>query len=313
MPISLMMHNTDPFEYVRHIGDRLEHVPGVRRRSVLVAGTAGALAAFGAALPGRLAGANPAAPAAALSSAPPSRPPASAGDAARSLHPAQAKIPADVLPFPERAPRPGEKARAPYTSGGIGNWSRSNGVNSAVGQDRAVAASSSGLFVLGDSVGTRLLPALRKNAPERQFAWNLWNGRPTAPAIEALRSASADKRLPRDILLVLGSNDVFDPHRFAKDAEALVKAAKGHRLFWVTPYVGRAGSHVADLRNTAILGLALERLSAAHADVHLVPWFEFIARKPSTHLAAYLEDGVHPSPAGALALAELTQRVLRQM
>lgn len=162
-------------------------------------------------------------------------------------------------------------------------------------------------------MGIRLLPALRKRAPERELAWNLWSGRPTKPAIGALRAAGADNRLPRDILVVLGSNDVFDPHRFAMDAEELVQAAEGHRLFWVTPYVGRAESQVADIRNTAILGLALERLSASHANVHLVPWFEFIARKPTTHLDAYLEDGVHPNPAGTLALAELTRRVLRQM
>lgn len=233
----------------RHIGDCLDLVPGVRRRSVLLAGTAGALAALGGTLPSRLAGASPTrAPATQATPAPaPSSPPAQATQAQTPAPPAP---PADVLPLPERAPAGGEKAREPYTSGGIGKWQDSTGQSSTPEQDRAVAAAANGLFVLGDSVGTRLLPGLSR-PPTRAIAWDVWNGRPTAPAIATVRALAQQKRLPRDILVVLGSNDVFDPHRFAGDAAELVAALEGHRVFWVTPYVSRKRSPAADLRATA--------------------------------------------------------------
>lgn len=46
--------------------------------------------------------------------------------------------------------------------------------------------------------------------------------------------------------------------------------------------------------------------------MHLVPWFELIARKPSSYVDDFLIDGVHPSKAGVQALAELTNVVLNQ-
>ncbi|WP_168581648.1 SGNH/GDSL hydrolase family protein [Gephyromycinifex aptenodytis] len=309
-PIREVMRNAPSPAPARHIGDCLDPVPGLRRRSVLLAGSAAALAALAGTLPSRLAGASPTrTPATKTTPAP--APASAPGQVPPTVAHTPPTPPASVLPLPERAPAKGEKAREPYTSGGIGRWQDSSGRSSTPEQDRAVAAASDGLFVLGDSVGTRLLPGLTQPST-RAIGWDVWNGRPTAPAIPTVRTLSQQNRLPRDILVVLGSNDVFDPHRFPADAAELVAALAGHRVFWVTPYVSRKRSPAADMRASALLGLALERLAAREPQVQLVPWFELIARKPSSYVDEFLIDGVHPSKAGVQALAELTAKVLNQ-
>lgn len=287
-PIEEVMPHDLPSGPVRRIGDRLDTDPAIRRRSVLLTG---ALVALAGSLPVRLAGASTGRPA--------------------HLTADTMAISSSVLPAHDPVPELGTKAEEPFHSGGIGPWRESAHEMSPPEQTAAVAAHPDGLHLVGDSVGTRLLPALRTRLSDRPVSWDVWNGRPTAPAATALADAAAQGGLPRDILVVLGSNDIFDPHRFAGDAAALVDGVgSGHRLFWVTPYVSRAGSPSADLRNVAVIGLALERLAAVRDDLVLVPWFELIARTASTALHDDLEDGIHPTAAGAEALADLAAAII---
>lgn len=206
------------------------------------------------------------------------------------------------LPTPVAAPAPGTQAREPFSSGGIGRWQTSSHQASTPDEDRA-AARGDGIHLLGDSIGSRLLPALKHRAGSRPVSYDVWNGRPTAPALESLAHAVDEDRLAPTVLIVLGSNDIFDPWHY-EDAVRRARAIAGERrLLWVTPYVSRPSAPSADLRNSTLLGLVLERAVAA-GTIELVRWFEFLARSGDA-IPDLIEDGVHPSPAGASALAGL--------
>ncbi|GAB47821.1 GDSL-type esterase/lipase family protein [Mobilicoccus pelagius] len=252
-----------------------EDDPRASRRSVLLLGGLGA----GAFLAGRV-----------------------AGDTASAAPPAAAAHRGAGLPHPPAPPPPGTRAQEPFGSGALGNWGRSRHDASDAATDVAAAAGD-GVHLLGDSIGARLLPVLRERFSPRPLSHDVWNGRPTAPALDRLADSAAAGRLAPTVLVVCGSNDVFDPWHLEEQIHRARAIVGQRRLVWVTPYVSRPSARSADMRNCAILGLALER-AAADGTIELVRWFEFVARV-AKDAEDYVEDGVHPTPRGAAALADL--------
>lgn len=245
------------------------------RRSVLLLGGLGA----GAFLAGRWV----ADPAAATSTAPAGR------------H--EAGLPPTPTP-----PAAGSPPDEPRSSGAIGHWQASGHEASDAATDLA-AATGDGVHLLGDSIGSRLLPALRARVSGRPLSYDVWNGRPTPAALDTLARTSAERGLAPTVLVVCGSNDIFDPWHLEQQVDRAREIVGRRRLLWVTPFVSRPSAPAADMRNSAVLGLALER-AAAVGTVELVRWFEYLARLPG-NTSDHVEDGVHPTPRGAAALADL--------
>lgn len=144
------------------------------------------------------------------------------------------------------------------------------------------------------------------------MSWDAWSGRPTTALVAAVRSARSAGVLPGTVLVISGSNDIFDARPFAAAVDTIVRAiGPSRRVVWVTPYVSRPVAPLADLRNTALIGFALERAATRHDSLVLVPWFDFLAANPAHRLRAYVPDGVHPkTAAGTAAFVSLVARSL---
>ncbi|WP_040161092.1 GDSL-type esterase/lipase family protein [Mobilicoccus massiliensis] len=212
-----------------------------------------------------------------------------------------------ALPAPPPPPPAGARPREPWSSGAIGDW-RASAHSASTPEEDARAAAQAGVHLVGDSIATRLLPALRSRLGKRPLSHDVWNGRPTAPALDHLEQAAAEGRLAPTVVAVLGSNDIFDPWEFENQVQRCRTIVGERRLLWVTPYVSRPAAPSADVRNCAPLGLVLER-AAAGGGIELVRWFELLART-ADRLEDHLDDGVHPTARGAAALADLVTAVL---
>lgn len=270
-----------------HVGARLPQGE-VERRSVVLAGAAGLASLVTAWVTLRpdapSAGAAPAAPA--------------TGAAPR----------ADGLPPVPAPPRPGMRPSEPASSGALGNWRSAAHTRSSTAQMRLVAQNPRGVHLLGDSISTRLLPELRRRLTGRPLSHDAWNGRPTHAAVD---HAAADARagiLAPTVIVVSGSNDIFDPWRLETEIDRCRAAIGGRRLLWVTPYVSRSTAPSADMRGSALVALTLERAETA-GKLEQVPWFEFLARS-GADIPHLVPDGVHPSARGVEALAGLVLTTL---
>lgn len=112
--------------------------------------------------------------------------------------------------------------------------------------------------------------------------------------------------------MLSGSNDVFDPLRFATQVDRTMEIAGPKRtVIWVVPTVRRAKFADADVHNSAIIGAALRRAAATYLNLTLLDWDGHLEKLPEAQARALMPDGVHPSPAGCVELARLIAAELR--
>ncbi|WP_226346108.1 hypothetical protein [Agilicoccus flavus] len=197
----------------------------------------------------------------------------------------------------------------PYSSGKLGNWRAYGRAASRASVDRSVAAHPDGVRLVGDSIANGVLRPLTTAFANRgrPMSWDAWAGRPTAPLVDSVRACVDAGTMPPTLVVVSGANDIFASAAFEPAARRLLAAVpESTRVLWVTPSVQRRTSPTPDVRNSALVGLALERAAATRENLTLVRWFEFLAAKPATRIPAYLVDGVHPTnPRGYAALVSL--------
>lgn len=204
-----------------------------------------------------------------------------------------------------------------YGSGTLGDWT---GLSQSVSTPQAISAAvaNDGVFAFGDSIGmttfhdlaVRLLPS------GTMLAVNAKSGRPTAPTVDILSQWAATYRLPRRIVMAVGSNDIFNPSVFTAQVDR-VMTITGPKVtvYWPEIHVSRwsqsAGIQVADQRNSGWLNAQLYSAATKHANLRIISWATFLAQKPGYRIPAYLSDGVHPTAAGTVArnsvLASLIQ------
>lgn len=213
------------------------------------------------------------------------------------------------------APAPSRAGGDPYSSGRLGPWRSMSRSAATAAASAQVAADPRGVRLIGDSISMVVLRPLfdQLRAQGRPLSWDGWSGRPTAPCVASALADADAALLPGTLIVVSGANDIFDTAAFAPAVRRLLTGLPSTtQVIWATPYAGRRTSPIADTRSSALLSLQLEQAAAAHPNVHLVRWFEFLAKKPS-RLPAYVPDGVHPkSAAGSAAFVGLLTSVLRQ-
>ncbi|WP_433011265.1 hypothetical protein [Kribbella sp. CA-294648] len=208
---------------------------------------------------------------------------------------------------------PGRSAEAPvsvasdsgigggYGSGQLSPWRQQSRSISPDEQVRRVRRED-GIVMFGDSISVqdgKSLAALLARRTGDSLAVHNWSGQPTAPAIDALQHWADRFGLPRRILLSLGSNDIFDPARFAAQVDRAMRIAGPDRtVFWVNVQVARskqtAAARLADQRNSQWINLQLAAARQRHPNLRIVPWAEFLASGPQ-RLTTHLRDGVHTS------------------
>jgi hypothetical protein len=193
----------------------------------------------------------------------------------------------------------GEAAADGYGSGALGPWENGGRQISTLTQINPVLAND-GLFMFGDSIAVQdgyLLAQRLLSRTGDQLAVHNWNGRPTAPAVDALAQWASAYGLPSRILMATGSNDIFTPPVFAAQVDRTMSiVGPARKVFWVNTQVVRTSQtatvQLADQRNSAWINLQLADAQKRHPNLRIVRWAEFLAAMPS-RLTMYLRDGVH--------------------
>ncbi len=197
-----------------------------------------------------------------------------------------------------------------FGSGYLSSYASLNHRTSSARGFVAAAKDPNGCLVVGDSIGARTasyLDVLAKEQFGQGCAYEVWNGRPTEGAVNALEHIAKTHGLPKRVVVISGANDIFNPPEFRAQVERAAKIVGPNRtLTWSSVFVRRplTGTAAADLENSRWLNILLSRAAAKHPNIRVVNWYGFLAER-QRRLSTYLLDGVHPTPAGRKALAEL--------
>ena len=206
-----------------------------------------------------------------------------------------------------------------FGSGTLGPW---QGLVKHISSDDEIrdALMFNGVFMFGDSISIqdgKSLAIRLLNRNGSQLAVHNWSSRPTSGAVDALQQWASAYGLPRRILMASGSNDIFDPPRFAAQVDrAMSIVGQTRTLYWVNLHVVRkavtAPMQLADQRNSSWLNMQLYDAQEKYPNLRIIRWAEWLWVKPY-RLTNYLRDGVHPTvPLGQDARNELIVQSLTQ-
>ena len=200
----------------------------------------------------------------------------------------------------------------PYGSGVLGSWANSTRAISTTAQIHRVL-DTDGVYMFGDSISVQDGKSLATRLLGRdgsQMAVNNWSSRPTSGAVDALQQWATAYGLPRRILMASGSNDIFDPPKFAAQLDRAMSIIGRNRIvYWVNIQAVRksvgATMQLADQRNSSWLNMQMYDAQEKYSNLRIIRWAEWLWVKPY-RLLNYLRDGVHPSvPLGQDARNEL--------
>jgi hypothetical protein len=207
----------------------------------------------------------------------------------------------------------------PYGSGVLGSWTNATRAISTPTQIQ-LTRQANGVFMFGDSISVQDGKSLAIRLRDRDgspMAVHNWSSRPTSGAVDALQQWASTYGLPKRILMASGSNDIFDPPKFAAQIARAVSIVGANRtLYWVDIQVVRksvtAAVQLADQRNSSWLNMQLYDAQEKYPNLRIIRWAEWLWVKPY-RLLNYLRDGVHPTvPLGQNARNELIVQSLVQ-
>lgn len=191
-----------------------------------------------------------------------------------------------------------------YGSGTLGNWTAMSQSVSTPQTIRVVVAKD-GVFGFGDSIGVSTFRdlAVRLAPSGTGLAVNAKSGRPTTPTVDILSQWATAYRLPRRIVMAVGSNDIFNPSVFSAQVNRVMTITGPNvTVYWPEIHVSRwsqsTGIQVADRRNSGWLNAQLYAAAAKHENLKIISWATFLAQRPGYRIGAYLSDGVHTTAAG---------------
>ena len=201
----------------------------------------------------------------------------------------------------------------------LGSWSTATRAISTAAQIQRTRETN-GVYMFGDSIAVqdgKSLAIRLLNRDGSQMAVHNWSSRPTSGAVDALQQWAATYGLPRRILMASGSNDIFDPPKFAAQVDrAMSIVGQTRTLYWINLQVVRkaqtAAVQLADQRNSSWLNMQLYDAQEKYPNLRIIRWAEWLWVKPY-RLVNYLRDGVHPTvPLGQDARNELIVQALTQ-
>lgn len=187
-----------------------------------------------------------------------------------------------------------------YGSGVLGDWSTLTNRN--LGQwDTAE------IGFVGDSILTAVQTALSARAVAEgvDIAVNCWSGRPFAPSNASVKPTAVEwlktwQVMPKRLVIVCGSNDIFDPPAFKAAVEDFMTWMAANfpetKIYWVDTQVRRTGQTVAvqwcDQMNSGWINQIIHDRRDELAGI--APWSEFFCIDKNRP-ARYLRDGLHPT------------------
>jgi len=204
-----------------------------------------------------------------------------------------------------------------YGSGVLGTWTNGTRAISTGTQVKRVV-DTNGVVMFGDGIAVQDGKALAIRLLGRdssQMAVHNWTGRPTSGAVDALLQWASSYGLPKRILMASGSNDIFDPPKFAAQVDrAMTIAGRNRTVYWINVQVARTAAvatmRIADQRNSSWVNLQLSDAQKNYPNLRIIHWSEYLWAKPN-RLGTYLRDGMNTSvPLGQDARNELTVQAL---
>ena len=203
-----------------------------------------------------------------------------------------------------------------YGSGFHGNYGIYPRQTSPSADLAAAVSAPNGCLIIGDSIATTvvkdLVAELRRSAGER-CAYDTWPGRATEGTANALLDIKRRYGLPPRIVVMSGTNDIFNPPLFESQMDRIVDGiGPQHQILWVNTFDSRrprTALSLADERNTAYINSVLTARAARTGNMAIVPW-DALFRGNAGNVETLLSDGVHPNEAGVVAMVGLVRNSL---
>lgn len=165
----------------------------------------------------------------------------------------------------------------------------------------AMACQGEDIRIYGDSIafGGKSALAVELNNLGYTLYADVWSGRPTTPAVDAL---VAETSLPNDVIMATGTNDIFNPTVMGAQVQRAENFIAGYnlahgtnvRLWWVDVQATRWGQTDViernDQRNSMAVNLAIYKRIPIN---NVISWSSRFMDNPAL-LTTYLVDGVHP-------------------
>lgn len=203
-----------------------------------------------------------------------------------------------------------------YGSGYHGDYGRFTRQTSPEGELRAAAADPQGCLIIGDSIATTVVDVLVADLRETlgtTCVYDTWPGRATEGTANALLDIKRRVGLPARVVVMSGTNDIFNPPLFEPQMNRIVDGiGPGHEILWVTTFDSRrpkTSRSAADERNTAWINEVIAARARRTPGMRLIDW-DALFRSNPVNIEALLSDGVHPNPAGVEAMVGLVRQSL---
>ncbi|GAB78670.1 GDSL-like Lipase/Acylhydrolase family protein [Austwickia chelonae] len=178
---------------------------------------------------------------------------------------------------------------------------------------RRAVSDPTGCLVIGDSIATFVIRDLVDHLRQDNIGscvHDTWPGRATEGTANALLDLKHRYGLPPRIIVMSGTNDIFNPPLFEPQMERIIEAiGPERRIFWVSTFDSRRPSSprsAADERNTEWINQVLTRRAARTPHLTIIPW-DGLFRGRADNVDILLPDGVHPNAAGVEAMIGLVR------
>lgn len=209
--------------------------------------------------------------------------------------------------------------RAPdrdYGSGFHGNYGVYKRSTSPADQLRAAATDPGGCLIIGDSIATTVVSDLVRDLRQSLGAgcvYDTWPGRATEGTANALLDIKRRYGLPPKVVVMSGTNDIFNPPLFEPQLNRIVDGiGPEHQIFWVATFDSRrpySARSAADERNTSWINTMIEERAKRTPSMRVVRWDSLFTGN-GANVETLLRDGVHPNALGVEALVTMVRRSL---
>ncbi len=203
-----------------------------------------------------------------------------------------------------------------YGSGYHGDYGRFTRQTSPEAELVSAVASPKGCLIIGDSIASSVVSDLVADLRDTLGAtcvYDAWPGRATEGTANALLDLKRRYGLPRRVVVMSGTNDIFNPPLFEPQMNRIVQGiGPAHEILWLTTFDSRrprTSRSAADERNTGWINDVIAARAARTPNLRLVDW-DALFRAHPPNIDALLRDGVHPNPLGVDALVDLVRQSL---
>jgi hypothetical protein len=204
-----------------------------------------------------------------------------------------------------------QRFRELTTNGGV--WSGTSEAYrtlSSAAMCQYALTSPRGVYVFGDSITTRDFSGIY-NALRARGYYPCIDGQFSSRVYEHLARMKAGRiKLPQNVIVALGNNDVFQAARFRNDATQLLSLIGPTRnVIWTTVWRSKPGPLLpAQQVNARCINVVIRDLLWGHSNWRVLDWATVVQRNPS-----YQWDGIHLTSTGLAVRYDMMADLLDEL